>query len=95
MAKCLYSYRDYLPKHLLKYRLKSARRSTSGWRAEKRRFLISLRKETAAAQKQSHNAIRQNNRELKQKRFWETHVNRKWGLFLYNTTWRYQICLLS
>ena len=32
-------------------------------------------------------------RELKQRRFWAMHVNRKWGLFLYNMTWRLQICI--
>ena len=33
------------------------------------------------------------NRELKQRRFLATHVNRKWGLFSYNMTWRRQICI--
>ena len=29
----------------------------------------------------------------KQKRFWAAPVNRKWCLFVYNMTWRYQICI--
>ena len=32
-------------------------------------------------------------RELKQKRFWETDVNRKWGLFPLNVPWHYEICI--
>ena len=32
------------------------------------------------------------NRELKQRRFWATHVNRKWVLFPSNMPWRYWIC---
>ena len=35
------------------------------------------------------------NSELKQKRFWATHVNRKWGLFPLNMLWRYKFVLLS
>ena len=31
------------------------------------------------------------NREFKQRRFWATHVNRKWSIFPFNTPWRYQI----
>ena len=33
------------------------------------------------------------NRELKQRRFWATHFNRKWGLFHFKSPWRYQKCL--
>ena len=33
------------------------------------------------------------NREFKQGRFWEMHVNRKWGLFPFNMPWRYKICI--
>ena len=33
------------------------------------------------------------NRELKQRRFWATHVNRKWGLFHFKPPWRYPKCL--
>ena len=32
-----------------------------------------------------------NIKELKQRRFWATHVKRKWGVFPFNITWRYQI----
>ena len=32
-------------------------------------------------------------RELKQRRFWATHVNRKWAFFSFNIPWRYQICI--
>ena len=39
------------------------------------------------------------NRELKQWRFWATHVNKKWTFFCFNIPWRYQItiakCLYS
>ena len=30
-------------------------------------------------------------RKLKQRRFWATHVNWKWGLFHFKAPWRYQI----
>ena len=33
------------------------------------------------------------NRELKQPRFWATHVNRKWGIFPFNMPWWYKICI--
>ena len=32
-------------------------------------------------------------RELKQRRFWATDVNRKWGLFPCSMPWRYVICI--
>ena len=32
-------------------------------------------------------------RELKQRRFWVTHVNRKGAVFSFNMPWRYQICM--
>ena len=32
-------------------------------------------------------------RELKKRRFWMTHVNRKWAFFSFNILWRYQMCL--
>ena len=35
----------------------------------------------------------EDNRELKQRRFWATHVNRKWGLFPFYTPGHYQICI--
>ena len=38
-------------------------------------------------------APKKTNRELEQRRFLATHVNRKWGLFSYNMTWRRQICI--
>ena len=31
--------------------------------------------------------------ELKQRHFWATHVNRKWGLFHFKAPWRSQICI--
>ena len=31
--------------------------------------------------------------ELKQRRFWTTHVNRKWAFFSFNKPWRYHICI--
>ena len=34
-----------------------------------------------------------NNRELKERRFWATPVNRKWGLFHFKAPWRSQICI--
>ena len=34
-------------------------------------------------------------RELKQNRFWATHVNRKWGLFPLNMLWLYKFVLFS
>ena len=33
------------------------------------------------------------NRELKQRRSWATHVNRKWGLLPFYLPWRLQICI--
>ena len=33
------------------------------------------------------------NRELEQRRFWATHVKRKWYLFHFKAPWRYQICI--
>ena len=32
-------------------------------------------------------------RELKKRRFWMTHVNRKWVFFFFNIPSRYQMCL--
>ena len=32
-------------------------------------------------------------RGLKQRRFWVTHVTRKWAFFSFNMPWRYQICI--
>ena len=32
-------------------------------------------------------------RELKQRRFWATDVNRKWSIFPLNMPWRYKICI--
>ena len=32
-------------------------------------------------------------RQLKQRRFWATHVNRKWGIFPLNMPWWYKICI--
>ena len=32
-------------------------------------------------------------RELNQRCFWASHVNRKWGLFHFKAPWRYQICI--
>ena len=32
-------------------------------------------------------------RKLKQRRFWATHVNRKWGLLHFYMPWRWQICI--
>ena len=32
-------------------------------------------------------------RELKQRRFWATDVNRKWGIFPLNMPWRHKICI--
>ena len=34
-------------------------------------------------------------RELKQRRFWSTYVNRKWTFFSFNKPWRYHILLSS
>ena len=34
-----------------------------------------------------------NTRELKQRRFWATHVNRKWGLLPFYMPGHYQICI--
>jgi len=31
--------------------------------------------------------------ELKQRRFWATHVNRKWAFFSFSKTSRYRICI--
>ena len=33
------------------------------------------------------------NREFNKRRFWATHVNRKWAFFSFNIPWRYQICI--
>ena len=33
------------------------------------------------------------NREFNKRRFWATHVNRKWAFFSFNMPWRYQICI--
>ena len=33
------------------------------------------------------------NRELKQRRFWATHVNRKWAFFSFSKPLRYRICI--
>ena len=38
-------------------------------------------------------AVVVHNRELKQRRFWATHVNRKWGLLPFYMPWRQQICI--
>ena len=35
------------------------------------------------------------NRELKQRRFWMTQVNRKWRLFPVHIPWRHHICLVK
>ena len=32
-------------------------------------------------------------REFKQRRFWATHVKRKWAFFSFNIPWRYIICI--
>ena len=37
----------------------------------------------------------QSNRELKQRRFWVTHVNGKWGFFPFNMPWCYQNCIVQ
>ena len=34
-------------------------------------------------------------REFKKRRFWATHVTRKWSIFPFNMPWRYQICILK
>ena len=35
------------------------------------------------------------NRELKQRRFWVTHVNGKWAFFSFNKPWRNHICIAN
>ena len=45
--------------------------------------------------KKEKNKLRRHHiiRELKQRCFWATHVNRKWGLFHFKAPWRSQICI--
>ena len=40
-------------------------------------------------------AVAVDNRELKQRRFWATYVNRKWGFLSFYMPWHYQIFLLT
>ena len=34
-------------------------------------------------------------RQFKQRRFWATHVKRKWAFFFFKIPWRYQICIVK